>query len=184
MDHVDQPTTASKTTITLVRTPSRPYAQTLWLGGAVVALDQATKALVRWRLDLHDSVNVIPGLLDITHVRNTGAAFGILNAADFPFKSAVMLAIALAAFAAIAYFSTRLAVHEVLARAGLTLVFAGAVGNLIDRATVGYVTDFVDVYWREWHFWAFNVADAAITIGAALVILDLLLAGRHAPRTV
>jgi len=53
-------------------------------------------------------------------------------------------------------------------------VLAGAVGNLIDRATVGYVTDFIDVYWRDWHFWAFNVADSAITIGAGLVILDLL----------
>ena len=182
MDHVEQPTPAPK--INLVRAPSRPYALTLWLGGSIVALDQATKAVVRWSLDLHDSVTVIPGLMDITHVRNTGAAFGILNAADFPFKSAVMLVIALAAFAAIAYFSTRLTVHETLARAGLTLVLAGAGGNLIDRATVGYVTDFVDVYWRDWHFWAFNVADAAITIGAALVILDLLVAGRHAPRTV
>ncbi len=184
MAHVQHTPPAPRTAINLLRRPTGSYVLPLWLGGAVVALDQATKALVRWQLTLHDSVTVVPGVLDITHVRNTGAAFGILNAAEFPFKSAVMLTIALAAFAAIAYFATRLAAHEVVARIGLTLVLAGAVGNLIDRATVGYVTDFVDVYWRGWHFWAFNVADAAISIGAGLVILDLLVAGRHAPRTV
>jgi len=156
----------------------------LSLGAAVVGLDQAAKALVRWKLALHDSVNIVPGLLDITHVRNTGAAFGILNATDFPFKSTLMLVVAIGAFAAIAYFAARLAAHEVLARIGLSLVLAGAIGNLIDRAAVGYVTDFVDVYWGTWHFWAFNVADAAITTGATLVILDLLLAGRHASRPV
>lgn len=161
--------------------PARPSRLPFWLGGGVLVLDQATKALVRWKLDLHESVTVLPGVLDITHVQNTGAAFGVLNAADFPYKSAIMLAVALAAFVAIAYYASRLAAHEVLARLGLTLVLAGAVGNLIDRAVSGYVTDFVDVYWRGWHFWAFNVSDAAITIGAGLVILDLLLAGRHAP---
>jgi signal peptidase II len=160
------------------------YAASLWIGAAIVAVDQVTKALVRWKLELHESLNVLPGLVDITHVRNAGAAFGILNATDFPFKPALMLAVAVGAFVAIAYYATRLSAHEVLARVGLTMVLAGAVGNLIDRALAGAVTDFVDVYWRGWHFWAFNVADAAITIGAALVILDLLGAGRHASRTV
>jgi signal peptidase II len=185
MAHVELPPPAPRTAVNLLHhKPERLYALPLWLGGAVVALDQVAKALVRWNLALHESVTVIPGVLDITYVRNTGAAFGILNAADFPFKPAVMLTIALLAFGAIAYFATRLAAHEVLARAGLTLVLAGAVGNLIDRATVGYVVDFVDVYWRDWHFWAFNVSDSAITIGAGLVILDLLVTGRHASRTV
>ena len=158
-------------------------AASLGLGAAVVGLDQAAKALVRWKLELHDSINLVPGLLDLTHVRNSGAAFGILNATDFPFKSTLMLIVAVGAFIAIAYFAARLAAHEVLARVGLTLVLSGAIGNLIDRATLGYVTDFVDVYWGAWHFWAFNVADAAITAGAVLVILDLL-ASRHASRPV
>ena len=61
----------------------------------------------------------------------------------------------------------------------LALVLGGAIGNLIDRAVQGYVTDFVDVYWRGWHFWAFNVADAAITAGVALMILDIIGVGRH-----
>ena len=67
---------------------------------------------------------------------------------------------------------------------GLSLILGGAVGNLIDRLRQGYVVDFVDVYWRGWHFWAFNVADASITIGAMLVFLDLLLVTRHASHSV
>lgn len=184
MTSVDQPNTAPAPSVELARPTAGRRAMPLWLGAGIVAVDQATKALVRWTLELHDSINLVPGLVDLTHVRNTGAAFGILNAADFPFKSALMLGVAVAAFMAIACFAARLAAHEVLARVGLTMVLAGAVGNLIDRAVAGYVTDFVDVYWRGWHFWAFNAADAAITIGAGLVILDLLLAGRHASRTV
>jgi signal peptidase II len=66
-----------------------------------------------------------------------------------------------------------------MARLGLSLILGGAFGNLIDRALVGHVVDFVDVYWRNSHFWAFNVADAAITIGAILVLLDMIGLGRH-----
>jgi signal peptidase II len=164
--------------------PARLLALPLWLGAGVLACDQAAKALVRWGLDLHESATIVPGLVDLTHVQNTGAAFGILNATDFPFKSALMLTVALLAFVAIAYYTARLAAHETFARVGLTMVLAGAIGNLIDRALAGSVTDFVDLYWGSWHFWAFNVADAAITIGAVLVILDLLFAGRHASRPV
>jgi len=149
-------------------------AFTYGVAGGIVAVDQATKALVRWQLSLHDSVSIVPDLLNLTHVQNSGAAFGILNSAEFPFKSAIMLAVATAAFVAIAYYASRLPERERLARIGLTVVLGGAVGNLIDRAAFGYVVDFVDVYWGTWHFWAFNVADAAITVGAGLVLLDLL----------
>ncbi len=138
----------------------------------IVVLDQVTKALVNAHLPLHASTNVIPGLLDVTHVRNTGAAFGLLNAADFPFKSTLMTLIATVALIAIAVYAARSSTHGRLERTGLVLVLGGAIGNLIDRVTVGYVIDFVDVYWRGYHFWAFNVADSAITVGAAFLILD------------
>ena len=74
--------------------------------------------------------------------------------------------------------------HANLARAGIASVVGGAIGNLIDRATAGYVLDFVDAYWNNWHFWAFNVADAAITIGVGCMILDILGVGRRASNPV
>ena len=145
----------------------------------VLGLDQITKQVVRVMIPLYESYNVIPGLLDFTHVRNTGAAFGILNAADFPYKPAVMIAIASIALVAIAVYGSQLGFHERLARLGLALILGGAFGNLIDRAIAGHVVDFVDVYWGDAHFWAFNVADAAITVGASLVILDMIGLGRQ-----
>ena len=153
------------------------------LAGLVVILDQATKAIVRATLALHDSVELVPGFLNFTHVRNTGAAFGLLNGVDFPFKTAVMTTIALTALIAIGLYAVKTAVPQPAAQFGLALVMGGAVGNLIDRVTVGYVVDFVDVYWRGWHFWAFNVADAGITIGASLLILDMIWIDRHVSET-
>jgi signal peptidase II len=162
---------------------ARPFE--LLVVAAVVAVDQLAKEIVRRTLALHESVTVIPGFLDFTHVQNTGAAFGLLNAADFPYKPLVMIGIASIALVAIAAYASQLGFHERLARLGLALILGGAFGNLIDRATVGHVVDFVDVYWGTSHFWAFNVADAAITIGAALVLLEMIGLGRqHASHSV
>jgi signal peptidase II len=154
------------------------------LAGVVVALDQTTKAVVRATLPLHDSVEVIPNFLSFTYVRNTGAAFGLLNGVDFPLKTAVMTMVALTALVAIGVYAAKTAIPQRATRLGLALVIGGAVGNLIDRITFGYVVDFIDAYWRGWHFWAFNVADAAITIGASLLILDMIWMDRHVSRTV
>jgi signal peptidase II len=167
--------------------PPARYAHPLELGtmAVVVAFDQLTKLVVRRTLPLGDSRSIIPDLLDLTHVHNTGAAFGLLNAADFPYKPAVMIGIAAVALVAIAAYATQLGFHERMARFGLALILGGAFGNLIDRAIAGYVVDFVDVYWGATHFWAFNVADSAITIGAILVLLDMIGIGRrHASHTV
>ena len=149
------------------------------LAAIIVALDQATKTLVRELLPLHASVTVVPGLVDLTHVQNTGAAFGFLSAADFPFKSAVMTLVAIAALLAIGTYAIRSASQGLVAQIGLAIILGGAIGNLIDRTTAGYVTDFVDVYFSDHHFWAFNVADSAITVGATLLILDMLALRRH-----
>ncbi len=150
----------------------------LFLIGGVVVVDQVSKLLVRALLPLHESRHIIPNVLDFTHVQNTGAAFGLLNAADFPYKSAVMIVIAALALVAISLYARQLGTHEQLSRYGLALILGGAFGNLIDRALSGYVVDFVDVYWGDAHFWAFNVADAAITMGAVLVLLEMLGVGR------
>lgn len=145
----------------------------------VLVADQVTKALVRDALALHESRTIVPGLLDLTHVRNTGAAFGILNSADFAFKPLLMMVVAFAALVAIGAYAVRLGAHERIARLGLALILGGAVGNLLDRLVHGYVLDFVDVYYRHVHFWAFNVADAAITTGAILVLFEVLFSGHH-----
>jgi signal peptidase II len=150
----------------------------------VVLADQIVKVWVRATLDLYDSVTVIPGLLDFTHVRNTGVAFGLLNSYDFPYKGPVTMLLALAALGGIAYYARHVRAEERLTRAGLSLILGGAVGNLVDRASQGHVTDFVDAYWGQWHFWAFNVADASISIGAVLVFADLLVVSRHVSRSV
>jgi len=155
----------------------------IWIALLVVVFDQITKAIVRAHVPLHDDVTLITGMLDITYVRNTGAAFGMFNAIDFPFKAAVIAVVAAAAMVAIAGYAARLAPAQRMARIGLALILGGAVGNLIDRVTFGYVVDFVDVYWRTYHFWAFNVADSAITVGVAVMVLDMLGLGSHASKT-
>jgi signal peptidase II len=161
--------------------PVRNYARPLEIATitSIVGVDQITKEMVRRHVPLYDSREIIPGLLDLTHVQNTGAAFGILNATDFPYKPAVMIGIAAIALVAIAAYATQLGFHERLARFGLSLILGGAFGNLIDRAIAGHVVDFVDVYWGTAHFWAFNVADAAISVGAVLVLLDMIGLGRQ-----
>ncbi len=155
----------------------------IWIALIVVALDQASKALVRAYVPLHDDVTVIQNLLDFTHVRNSGAAFGLLNAIDFPFKSVLIATVAAVALVAIAAYAARLAPAQKMARLGLALILGGAIGNLIDRIAVGYVLDFVDVYWRSYHFWAFNVADSAITVGVSVMVLDMLGLGSHVSKT-
>ena len=156
----------------------------IWLPLTIVVLDQITKAMVRARVPLHESVTVVPGLLDITHVRNTGAAFGFLDPIDFPFKTALLAIVATGALMGVAIYSASITHHERLPRLGLALIIGGAAGNLIDRLSQGSVVDFVDVYWRSWHFWAFNVADSAITIGVVLMILGMIGVGTHASKTV
>lgn len=153
----------------------------VWVALVLIVLDQVTKAMVHASIGLYDSRTVIPGLLDLVHVRNEGVAFGLLNNIDLPYKSVLTTALAVVALGAMVLYSTQIQPHERLARAGMACIAAGAVGNLIDRVRQGYVLDFVDVYWGTWHFWAFNVADAAITVGAILVFADLLLVKRHVP---
>ena len=157
----------------------------LWIALAVVVLDQIVKAIVRREIALNESITVIPGFFDLTRVHNTGTAFGFMNSTEFPFKTVILACIAIGALAALAMYAATLPANQWLARIGLALILGGAAGNLIDRITAGYVVDFVDLYWSGWHFWAFNVADASITFGVALMILDLLGAGsRHVSRVV
>jgi signal peptidase II len=159
--------------------PQRRAGLHWWLIASVIVSDQITKAIVRSTIALYESMTVIDGLIDLTHVRNAGVAFGLLNDLDTEYKWLITTGLGALALIGITYYARHLDPHEKIARVGLSLILGGALGNLIDRLHAGYVLDFVDVYWHGWHFWAFNVADASITIGAALVFVDLLLVKRH-----
>lgn len=156
----------------------------VWLVLTIIALDQAAKAVVLQTIPLFGHIPVVPGFLDLVHVRNAGVAFGFLNDLHVGYQKIVTTLLAVVALAGIGYYARQVKPHERLARLGLSVILGGALGNLADRLRVGYVTDFVDVYYGGWHFWAFNVADASITIGAVLVFADLLLVSRHASDSV
>lgn len=155
----------------------------IWLPLVVLVLDQVTKALIRQMVPLYSSVTIVPGFLDFTHVRNPGAAFGILQTVEFPLKAVVIPVVATAALIAVGMYSASLSHHQRIARIGLALIIGGAAGNLIDRVVTGSVVDFVDFYWRTWHFWAFNIADSAITGGVTIMILEMIGLGTHVSKT-
>ena len=146
----------------------------LLLAGAIVALDQITKAVVLARLPLGVPLPLIDGLLSLTLVLNPGLAFGLLGTLS-PGWRWVVAALSLVALVVLARVALRvLPAGGWPGRLAIGLIFGGAVGNLIDRARFGAVVDFVDVYWREWHWPAFNVADSAITVGVVLLALRLM----------
>lgn len=144
----------------------------LWLTGAVLALDQLTKAWIAATLSLYERIPLLP-FLDIIRVHNRGAAFSFLSTAA-GWQRWFFTALALAVSVAILVWLRRLPGGQRRLAAGLALVLGGALGNLWDRLQYGYVVDFIDVYYGGWHWPAFNVADSAISIGAALLILDAL----------
>ena len=156
----------------------------LWLPLVIIAADQLTKVLIRTTVPLHGEMPIVPGLVNLTHVQNTGAAFGFLNGSEFPMKTVLIAGIAAVALVLVGFYSASLSLQQTAARIGLALIIGGAAGNLIDRLVVGSVVDFVDVYWQSHHFWAFNVADSAITIGVGAMILDMLGVGTHVSKTV
>jgi signal peptidase II len=164
--------------------PLRFFGVLWWVVLLTVLLDQTSKFLINTMLPLYGSRTIIPNFMDFVHVQNAGVAFGMLNGSDHPQRSLLTTGLAVVALIGIAYYARHVRAEERMARLGLSLILGGALGNLIDRVRQGYVTDFVDVYWGAWHFWAFNVADAAISVGAALVFIDVLFFNRHASHPV
>ena len=145
----------------------------VWLPIAIVVLDQATKALIRSQVPLSSTVEIVPGFMNLTHVRNTGAAFGIGANASSRLVPLLLNAGAIAVFFVVVVYALRSAVTDRVLQTGLHLILGGAIGNLLDRFRFGYVVDFLDVYVGTKHWPAFNVADSAICIGIALLFLDM-----------
>ncbi|MEA2601273.1 MAG: signal peptidase [Acidobacteriota bacterium] len=137
----------------------------------VIVLDQWTKWLVELHLPHHMAETVIPGFLNLTHVRNTGVAFGLF-ASDGGGGGGLLTILGLGALAAVALYFWFAPSRDRWLLVALALVVGGAVGNLIDRVTSGAVTDFIDVFVGVHHWPSFNVADSAISVGIVLMAID------------
>ncbi len=157
-----------------------------WAYGVAAAwfvLDRITKILVQANMNEEDVIAVIPGFFNIVSTRNTGIAFSMFAGNDSEWKSFFLVgltALVVAFVAAILWqASPRGMAASRLSRIGLSLVMGGALGNFYDRVTDGAVTDFLDVYLGSYHWPAFNVADTGLSVGVALVLLDLWRSGRR-----
>jgi signal peptidase II len=150
----------------------------LWLSATVIVLDQVTKVAIERTFALYESVRVLP-VLDITRLHNTGAAFSLLaDQAGWQRWFFVALAVVVSG-AMLVWLQGMRARSQALLCCSAALIVGGAVGNVIDRLRLGYVIDFVHAHWGDAYFPAFNVADSAITVGAALLLLDTLLDARR-----
>lgn len=132
----------------------------------ILFLDQVSKVVVERLLPLGHSVPLLP-CFALTHVQNTGAAFGIMAQSNKLFIGLTVVILAL-----LVKMHKELTTQGAWARTGIAFVWGGAIGNLVDRLRNGAVTDFLDVYWKSWHWPAFNVADSAITVGVSLLLLQ------------
>lgn len=149
----------------------------LWLSVLVLILDQVTKYAATATLQLYQPVNILP-IFNFTLAHNTGAAFSFLSDAG-GWQRWFFAVIALFTSLAIVYWLWKLPKNESWTALSLGLILGGAMGNLYDRVAHGYVIDFLDFYWGTAHFPAFNVADSAITVGAAVMILEAILKPGH-----
>lgn len=138
----------------------------------VFALDYLSKAWILENLPEHGSITVIPGFFDIVSARNYGAAFGFLNRPDIEWQFWLFLAATLVAMGVIALLARQPRQRSILYW-GLGLILGGALGNLLDRLRFRAVVDFLDFYWRDWHWPAFNVADMGICLGAFLTCIAM-----------
>jgi signal peptidase II len=152
----------------------------LWLSALVIALDQASKAVVVARFELFERLALLP-VLELTRLHNKGAAFSFLSDASGWQHYLFLLLAALVSVGIVIWLLRLRPPGNTLLAAGLALILGGALGNAVDRLVRGYVVDFIHFHWFErWYFPAFNVADTAITVGAGLLILDSLLEARRA----
>jgi signal peptidase II len=149
------------------------YLLLLLVTALSLVIDQCTKVYIDRVMDLHQSIPVIDGFFSITYIRNPGAAFGFL--ADTKYRIPFFIVISIVAVVVILVAFQKLRRDQKLAQVSLAMILSGAVGNLIDRVRLGEVIDFLDVYWKSYHWPAFNVADSMICVGVFLLAADMLL---------
>lgn len=149
----------------------------LFIGSALIVLvDQIVKLIIRKKIVLHQLIEVIPGFFNLTHVRNTGGAFGLLaGSASLGFRIALFIGVSILAIGIIFYIYARLQSGQDGIFVALIMILGGAVGNLIDRIRFGEVVDFLDFYIGTIHWPSFNIADSFITVGIALFFYYLFI---------
>ncbi|HSF31013.1 MAG TPA: signal peptidase II [Candidatus Tectomicrobia bacterium] len=152
----------------------RKYALLLFTVGIIVLCDQVTKLYVDAVMLPHQSITVIENYFDITYVRNPGGAFGFFAQAERWIMRPLLLGLSAAAAVIIVLIYRGTPADRLAVRLAFSLILGGAIGNLIDRLRFGEVIDFLDAHWYHYHWPAFNIADAAITVGVAILCWDLL----------
>lgn len=146
------------------------------IAAAVVLLDRLTKWAIASNIALHDSIVVIPGLFRLTHVENTGAAFGLFADSSAQWKVGALVSFSVVALLIVSALLWKNSHALTTTTIGLSLILGGATGNLWDRMLTGHVVDFLDFYVGIYHWPAFNVADSAIVIGAILLVSEIVFA--------
>lgn len=159
----------------MIPTVKRNY---LFLSLVVLTLDQWTKWWVERALPLHVPHQVIPGFLAFTHVKNTGVAFGLFAAHGSLWPTVALTVVGVAALVVVGVYFWKTPTEEHRLLLALSLILGGAIGNLIDRIAAGEVTDFLDAYYKDYHWHTFNIADSAITIGICLMAIDIFIPRR------
>lgn len=149
----------------------------------IIFLDQVTKWFVDRTMPLYRSIPVIDGFFNLTYIRNTGAAFGILAGSGAHFRLPFLVAFSVLAIVFITLMLRRLPEHETGLISALAFILGGAIGNLIDRFVYGEVIDFLDFYWGNYHWPAFNIADSFITVGVTITVYYLIKAKGKDPFT-
>ena len=147
------------------------YLMLLGIGGVVIALDQWTKFLIHTRFIVGESVPILSSFFSLTYVRNQGAAFGLLHKAPAYIREPLFLLIPFVAMGVILMIFRKLREDQKWTGIALSLISGGAIGNLIDRMRFKYVIDFLDFYWGEYHWPAFNVADSCIVVGVGIMFV-------------
>src|ERR1700691_5319237 len=159
---------------------ARSGAPWLWLSAATLAADRATKYLIEARTTGAFRFVLVPQVVTIVHSQNPGIAFGVFSDSPSRWLEFALIAGAAAVLALLIWLLVSGRAGGNLARAGVALMIGGAAGNVLDRVLHGVVTDFVEVRLGHYLWPAFNVADSALTVGAALILIELLFSGRHA----
>jgi signal peptidase II len=147
---------------------------------AVIALDRLTKWIVEMRVSPADTYTVIPGFFDIVRAQNRGVAFGVFNESTFEWRTTLLVLVSVAAVVVVSAIIWKARRLDARSLWGFALILGGAAGNLFDRILSGRVTDFLDLYIRDYHWPAFNVADSALVVGCGLLLLDMLRPQRKA----